>query len=45
MDFRELVLGDAVLAQQKRIQLGIMTSRVLSLALPNGLRIWDCREL
>ena len=33
------------MAQQKRIQLGTMRLRVLSLALLSGLRIWHCREL
>ena len=37
--------GVPVVAQQKQIRLGTMRLQVQSLASPNGLRIWHCREL
>ena len=43
--FRARHLGVPVLAQGKRIRLGIMRLRVRFLALLSGLRIQLCREL
>ena len=42
---KNLSAGVPIVAQQKQIQLGTIRSRVRSLALLGGLRIWHCREL